>query len=71
MSSKTNKQVQPAPLPQEGYVRLPQVLAVFPVSRSAWFAGIRSGKYPKAIKLGERTAAWRVEDVRKLLQSAA
>lgn len=68
MSGKINKQTQ---LPPEGYVRLPQVLAVFPVSRSAWFAGVRSGKYPKGIKLGERTTAWRVDDIRSLLQSAA
>lgn len=71
MSGKINKQTQLAPLPPEGYVRLPQVLAVFPVSRSAWFAGVRSGKYPKGIKLGERTTAWRVDDIRSLLQSAA
>jgi prophage regulatory protein len=56
-----------APLPQEGFVRLPQVLAVFPVSRSTWFAGIKSGKFPRPVKLGARTSAWRVEDIRSLL----
>ena len=54
-------------LPSTGFVRLPQVLTVFPISRSAWWQGIRDGKYPKGIKLGGRTTAWRVEDIYSLL----
>lgn len=56
-------------LPETGFVRLPQVLAVFPISRSAWWQGVKSGKYPQAIKLSERTTAWRAEDIRNLLAS--
>jgi hypothetical protein len=41
MAAKVN-QLQQAEIPQEGYVRLPQVLAVYPVSRSTWLAGVRS-----------------------------
>jgi prophage regulatory protein len=59
-----------AVLPETGFVRLPQVLAVYPVSRSTWWAGVRSGRYPKPVKLGPKTAAWRVEDVRALLAAA-
>lgn len=35
----------PPSLPDEGYVRLPQVLAVIPVSKSTWWAGCKSGRY--------------------------
>lgn len=56
-------------LPETGFVRLPLILAVFPVSRSAWWAGCKSGKYPQPIKLGERTTAWRAEDIRALIAS--
>lgn len=56
-------------LPETGFVRLPLVLACFPVSRSAWWAGVKSGKYPKPVKLSERTTAWRCEDIRALLAS--
>jgi len=56
-----------APLPAEGYARLPQVLAAFPVSRSAWWAGVKLGKYPQPVKLGPRTTAWRVSDIRALI----
>lgn len=58
-------------LPTAGYVRLPTVLAVFPVSRSAWWAGIKEGRYPPGVKLGPRTTGWRVEHIRALLESAA
>ena len=54
-------------LPEEGYARLPQVLAAFPVSRSTWYNGVQSGKYPKPVKLGARTVAWRVSDIRALI----
>ncbi len=54
-------------LPSEGFVRLPQVLAVIPVSRAAWWDGIAKGRYPTQVKLGPKTTAWRVEDIRTLI----
>lgn len=62
-------------LPQAGYLRLPQIVgdkkrnipAIFPVSRSTWFAGVKSGKYPQSVKLSERCVAWRVEDIQALI----
>jgi prophage regulatory protein len=67
-------------LPEIGLVRLPQILgnpnakppipAVYPVSKSSWWAGVKSGKYPAAVKLGPRTTAWRVEEIRNLIESA-
>ena len=55
-------------LPQVGFLRLPQVLQIIPVGKSTWWAGIQSGRFPKGVKLGPRTTAWRVEDIRQLLQ---
>lgn len=55
-------------LPSTGFLRLPQVLALIPVSRSAWWAGCKSGRYPKPVKLGPRTTAWRVSDIAALLE---
>lgn len=49
-------------------LRLPQVLALIPVSRSAWWAGCKSGRYPKPVKLGPRTTAWRAADIAALLE---
>jgi prophage regulatory protein len=56
-------------LPETGFIRLPQVLSVFPISRSAFWAGVKSGKYPKPVKLSARCTAWRVEDIKKLLEA--
>ena len=38
-----------------------------PVPRSTWWAGVRSGRYPRPVKLGPRITAWRIEDIRRLL----
>jgi predicted DNA-binding transcriptional regulator AlpA len=61
------KSALPPSLPDEGYVRLPQVLAVIPVSKSTWWAGCKSGRYPAPVKLGPRTTAWRVDSIRSLI----
>jgi prophage regulatory protein len=59
--------ITPATLPPEGYLRLPQVLSVIPVSRSAWWAGCKTGRYPAPVKLSPRVTVWRVADIRALL----
>ncbi|MCC6917268.1 AlpA family phage regulatory protein [Nitrosomonas sp.] len=55
-------------LPDTGFVRLPQILSLIPISRSAWWAGIREGKFPQGIKLGAKTTVWRAEDIRALIE---
>jgi prophage regulatory protein len=55
-------------LPTVGFVRLPTVLSVFPVGRSTWFNGIRDGKYPASVKLSDRISAWKVSDIRALIE---
>ena len=56
-------------LPETGFIRLPEVLKVFPVSKSTWWAGVKTGRYPKSVKLGPKMTAWRVEDIRELIAS--
>jgi len=57
-------------IPEYGFVRLPQVLKIFPVSKATWWAGVKSGRFPKSVKLGANTTAWRVEDIRALVEKA-
>lgn len=54
-------------IPATGFVRLPQILTVIPVGRSSWWAGVKSGKYPQPVKLGENTTAWKAEDIHALI----
>lgn len=56
-------------LPETGFIRLPAVLKVFPVSKSTWWAGVKEGRFPKPIKLGPKMTAWRVEDIRRLIEN--
>lgn len=58
-----------ASIPITGFMRLPQVLAVFPVGKSTWLAGVASGRYPKGVKLSPGCTAWRAEDIRALCES--
>lgn len=56
-------------LPSEGYVRLPQLLAVVPFSRATLWRKVKSRDFPAPVKLSERITAWRVEDVREWIGS--
>lgn len=55
-------------LPATGFVRLPTVLAVIPVSKSTWWAGVREGRFPRPVKITPRCTAWRVEDIYALIE---
>jgi hypothetical protein len=65
-------------LPETGYVRLHQIVgnpkagipAIIPVSKSTWYAGVKTGRYPQPVKLSERCTAWRVEDIIALIEQA-
>ncbi len=41
---------------------------IIPVSKTAWYRGIREGKFPKPVKLSERTTAWRSTDIDALVE---
>lgn len=66
-------------LPETGFVRLsniigdpkadPPIPPIIPVSKSTWWAGVKTGRYPKpAKKLGPRITVWKVSDIRALIE---
>ena len=67
-------------LPETGFVRLrniigdrkakPPIPAIIPVSKSSWYAGVKSGRYPSGLKIGPRITVWRVEDIRAFIQNS-
>jgi prophage regulatory protein len=65
-------------LPETGFLRLRQILGdpkrgvppIIPIGKTAWWEGVRSGRFPKAVRLGPRITVWRVEDIRALIESA-
>lgn len=67
-------------LPETGFLRLPQIIgngkaepripALIPIKKTCWWEGVKSGRFPKPVKLGPRITAWRVEDIRALIANA-
>ena len=61
-------------LSETGFLRLASILGPdgpIPVSRSTWWAGVKSGRYPQPVKLGPRITAWRVEDIVALIKTGS
>jgi predicted DNA-binding transcriptional regulator AlpA len=56
-------------LPETGFIRLRDILRLIPISKSSWWAGVKSGRYPQSVKLGPHTTAWRVEEIRRLIEA--
>jgi prophage regulatory protein len=67
-------------LPETGFLRLSQIIGdpraeppippIIPIGKTCWWDGVKTGRFPKPIKLGPRITAWRVEDIRALIASA-
>ena len=51
-------------------IRTPTVLQLFPVSRTTWENGVKSGKYPAPIRLSERGVGWKLRDILELIESS-
>lgn len=52
------------------FIKLPQVLEIYPVGRTTWLEGVKDGKYPQPYRLAKRSLAWRKADVMKLCEAA-
>lgn len=61
-------------LPTTGFLRLRSIVGPdgpIPVSKSTWWAGVKDGRFPRPVKLGPRITAWRIEDIRRLIETGA
>lgn len=72
--SSNNEKFQTNRLPFEGFLRLKQIIGdkespgIIPLAKSTWWAGVKTGRFPKPIKLSPRITVWRISDIRKLFQ---
>ena len=55
-------------LPETGFIRLSTILKIIPVGRTTWWAGVKSGRFPKPVKLGQRITAWNAKDIQALIE---
>jgi predicted DNA-binding transcriptional regulator AlpA len=44
------------------------IAPIIPVSKAAWYQGIKSGRYPKPVRLSVKTSAWRASDIDALVE---
>ena len=54
-------------LPATGFLRL-DVLKFIPFKKTRWYAGLKTGEFPQPVALGPRAKAYRVEDIRALIE---
>jgi prophage regulatory protein len=56
-------------LSETGYIRQSQLIpAIFPFSSATLWRKVKAGTFPPPVKLGPRITAWRVEDIRTLIE---
>jgi len=46
---------------------VPPIPPLIPISRSGWWKGVKDGRFPKGVKLGPNTTAWRSADITALI----
>ena len=49
----------------------PPIQPILPISKSSWWDGVRSGRFPKAVKIGANTTVWREDEIRSLVDELA
>lgn len=63
---------KPNGLPPTGFIRQAKLTPdIVPVSHATLWRWVKSGQFPKPVKLGGNTTAWRCEDVRLWIDSKA
>ena len=50
-------------------LRIQQVLERFPVSKSTWWAGVKTGRFPQAHRMGARLTMWKESDIDNLIDN--
>ena len=63
-------------IPETGFLRIWHIIGdkkqnippLIPIGRTTWLNGVKSGKFPKPVPLGQYTVAWRAEDIRALIE---
>lgn len=62
-------QDNPTTLPKDGMSRLSQLLPFLPIGKSTVWAWVKSGKFPKPIKLSETVTVWHNQEIWQWLES--
>ncbi|MDF3047315.1 MAG: AlpA family phage regulatory protein [Candidatus Midichloriaceae bacterium] len=56
-------------IPEAGFIRQSTMLKIFPIGKTTLWNGVKTGRFPKPVKLGGRITAWRVEDIMACIEA--
>ena len=57
------------PTKTDRLLRLAQIIPdLLPISKSAFWNGVKSGRFPKSVKLGPRTICWRESEILEIVR---
>lgn len=62
-TENTNTQTQPDRLLRV----VPHIIDRMGICRSAWWKGVKEGRYPKGIKLSARVTVWKESQINELI----
>ena len=69
MNAASENQITANLLNEASFLRLTQILKIIPVGKTTWWNGVKSGRFPKPVKLGVRITAWKAEDIKNLINT--
>lgn len=69
VTKTTNTEKDLSKLPDNAIIRLPDVLRLYPVSKSTWWQGVKDKKFPAPISLGLRARGWRLGSILALIKA--
>lgn len=58
-------------LPTEGFVRIHQVLSMFPIGKTKLWEMVKNGTFPQPRKLGPKTTVWDIAELRAFKERIA
>jgi prophage regulatory protein len=67
--SRVNRKDFSSPMPAEGFVREPVVLAHVGLGRSTLWLRVKQGSFPQPVKLSARITAWPVKAIREWMDA--
>jgi prophage regulatory protein len=58
----------PTPTQNSRLLRKPEVLSRLGIPKSSFDRGVRQGRFPKPVKIGQRSVAWTSNSIDSLIQ---
>lgn len=51
------------------FLSIKDILEIIPISKSTWWEGVRTGRFPKPLRISVRRTVWRKADIDRFLET--